>query len=534
MEDQVQDSSIQAGTQTQISTSKKVSKKASKKFSRKGFKGVSKKEVSKKEKSGSKPSQEKIHHFESTQEMFIRRSFDTIQDVTSKCLEAFKDFTSLFKTSSGIVYIMLLIIMGSVGVSKAATIHGQDNFLSTNAFSRIQPDQNMILFDATSIDTKDFLFDLGEINHGIHTGINSSCIAIHAMKKQCALHPENCQAANLAIMNLESSIEKYLQTKFALQRVCSAGEVSSSKEIIRRCQAGEDWEEPSRGKRYIPSRNVPCSTATPDEDFTHSEELLDEDSFVERIRRFVISGAILVATAFGVAGLATAAGTAAVVANNQAKKVFKKVQGHRAEDIKNSIVNDKFVLGLIQDTGSDLDGVRETTTLSTHAQTNLNQAIDLENRFSHLVSRSGIIEFSDPSQEVFMQAIKEMNSRDTEGLTRSEVGQKTRVSADITTLTTFIIPTKSSSTRCEDRMILKTMFVPVINHRSRRVVITKEGRIFPKFGDNSRYILLSRNSLLSKQTKLFESSVRIVGKSCSIHVSVNATVSPSPNPLFED
>ena len=88
IEDQVQDSSIQAGTQTQISTSKKVSKKTSKKFSRKtsnkGFREVSKKEVSKKEKSGSKPSQEKIHSFESTQEMFIRRSFDTIQDVNSK------------------------------------------------------------------------------------------------------------------------------------------------------------------------------------------------------------------------------------------------------------------------------------------------------------------------------------------------------------------------------------------------------------------------------------------------------------------
>ena len=144
------------------------------------------------------------------------------------------------------------------------------------------------------------------------------------MKKQCALHPENCQAANLAIMNLESSIEKYLQTKYALQRVCNAGEVPSSKEVIRRCQAGEDWEEQIRGKRYIPSRRIPSSTTTPEDDFTQSEELLDQDSIVERIRRFVISGAILVATAFGVAGLATAAGTAAVVANNQAKKVFKK------------------------------------------------------------------------------------------------------------------------------------------------------------------------------------------------------------------
>ena len=45
---------------------------------------------------------------------------------------------------------------------------------------------------------------------------------------------------------------------------------------------------------------------------------------LERIRRFVISGAILVAAAFGVASLATAAGTAAVVANSQADKVLKK------------------------------------------------------------------------------------------------------------------------------------------------------------------------------------------------------------------
>ena len=113
-------------------------------------------------------------------------------------------------------------------------------------------------------------------------------------------------------------------------------------------------------------------------------------------RNIWISRAILIATAFGVAGLATTAGTAHVIATNQAKKVLKKVQNHRAEDIQNSIINDKFVLGLIQDVGADLDGVRETTTLATHAQTNLNQAIAVENKFSHLVSRSGIVEFSDP------------------------------------------------------------------------------------------------------------------------------------------
>ena len=208
--------------------------------------------------------------------------------------------------------------MLNVGVSKAATIPGQSNFLATNAFSRIQAEQEMILFDVTSFDTRDFLFDLGEVNQGIQTGINSSCAAITAMNKQYRLHPENCQAADLAVLNLESSIEKYLQTKYALQRVCDAGEVPSSKEVIRRCQAGENWEGQFRGKRYIPSRAVPSGTATPEEDFTLSEELLDSDSVVERFRRFVISGAILIATAFGVAGLATVAGTAAVISKNQA------------------------------------------------------------------------------------------------------------------------------------------------------------------------------------------------------------------------
>ena len=66
-----------------------------------------------------------------------------------------------------------------------APIQGQDNFLSSNAFSRIQADQEMILFDVTSFDTKDFVFDLSEVNQGIQTGLNSSCDAIISMNKQC-------------------------------------------------------------------------------------------------------------------------------------------------------------------------------------------------------------------------------------------------------------------------------------------------------------------------------------------------------------
>ena len=121
---------------------------------------------------------------ESIKEMFIRRNFDAFKDVTSI-------FRDIFTSPMGIAYMMLFIIMFNVGVSRAAAIPDQDNFLSTNALSRLQTDQDMIIFDTTSIDTRVFLFDLGEVNHGIDIGIN---IAINAMKKQCALHPENCQA----------------------------------------------------------------------------------------------------------------------------------------------------------------------------------------------------------------------------------------------------------------------------------------------------------------------------------------------------
>ena len=59
MEDQVQISNVQAETQAQNSTSEIISKKISKKFLRKGSRRVSKKKVSRKEESGSKPSQVK-------------------------------------------------------------------------------------------------------------------------------------------------------------------------------------------------------------------------------------------------------------------------------------------------------------------------------------------------------------------------------------------------------------------------------------------------------------------------------------------
>lgn len=70
-----------------------------------------------------------------------------------------------------------------------------------------------------------------------------------------------------------------------------------------------------------------------------------------------MSTPIIIATAFGVVGLAASAGTAHAIASNQATKVFKAEQAHRMEDIQNGITNNKINIGLLGEMGDDVNGV---------------------------------------------------------------------------------------------------------------------------------------------------------------------------------
>ena len=172
--------------------------------------------------------------------------------VIKESFSLLKDIVGIFKTPQGVIYMVLMVLMFNIVFSQTAAIPEEVQTLNPDVFSRLQPGSSMIIFDASSIETKDFLYSLGEIKTGVRTGINSSYNAINAMARQCSLHPKNCQAAKLSIINLESSIEKDLQTHYSLQRVCDAGEVPSSREVIWRCHAGKNWEKLSRGKRYLP------------------------------------------------------------------------------------------------------------------------------------------------------------------------------------------------------------------------------------------------------------------------------------------
>ena len=71
----------------------------------------------------------------------------------------------------------------------------------------------------------------------------------------------------------------------------------------------------------------------------------------------------------------------------------------------------------------------------------------------------------------------ELNKKNSFGLTNSEIKEKSRLSADVTTLVTTLIPLNNRSHRCKDMMILKTLIVPIIDHTSRREVQKKNGTI---------------------------------------------------------
>ena len=100
-------------------------------------------------------------------------------------------------------------------------------------------------------------------------------------------------------------------------------------------------------------------------------------------------------------------------------------------------------------------------------------------------------------------------------------------------MVTTAVSISSSSCKCEDMLLVKTMLTPVINHRSRMEVSLVDGKLIQKYGNQSTYILLSQDAVLSKKTRMFGQGINVVGRVCKIHNSVNATSTASNDALFE-
>ena len=101
-------------------------------------------------------------------------------------------------------------------------------------------------------------------------------------------------------------------------------------------------------------------------------------------------------------------------------------------------------------------------------------------------------------------------------------------------MVTSIVPIYNNSYKCENKILLKTLVIPLVDHKSRMEIKMENGRLQQRYGKSSTYILISKDAVISKKTRMFGREINIIGRICRIHESINATSSPSSDPLFED
>ena len=100
-----------------------------------------------------------------------------------------------------------------------------------------------------------------------------------------------------------------------------------------------------------------------------------------------------------------------------------------SNNIKNSITNHNYT----KIVAKELDIIRLTEAISTHATVLLHDAEDLKQELSHLASKKDKLRYSSSFSEAYWTAIKESNFEHKVGMTTAEANFKTRVSAELST-----------------------------------------------------------------------------------------------------
>lgn len=139
-----------------------------------------------------------------------------------------------------------------------------------------------------------------------------------------------------------------MNTLFTVSRICELPNYSSSTEAINRCHDGKSWSiKEVATKKFSFLSNMFESFTT---------------EFLLRTPRFVISGAVIIATAIGAASVAAPVLTAGLIAKNEGNHIAAEQRQLRAIDTKNNIYND-FVNYNIS-LAKDIDNIRYNSAVS--------------------------------------------------------------------------------------------------------------------------------------------------------------------------
>ena len=522
---------------------------------------------------------EEIEEFNAGQ-FFIENFFKLLTLVT---IQTFKILNMAVDLNLG--WGLLIIFFFLVNSAKAAPMGNEIsetleiNATKTGPFSYMNEGMTTVVYGATAAITKNYILPLGNVEERITEDISDSCDAIATQDNICEKDVASCPMVHLNKENYGNSIRKSFQTFSALGMACETSRRGTSSEAIKLCISGKSWILPKNAteafsflhmmqtgydhdyisyemdmihaslrKRSLHSGPIKLQKGSHKElvwnlfwqelsmkgsnSSIHSSPDSMEQA-LSRSKRIVVSGPILFALIMGVLTTTASAAVSHVVAVNEANKVMTAEALHREDDIENAIANNFILLNKINNQSISVDRLRHVTTHSSNSFTHLMDSADFNNRINHWMSKDKTIQYSDPALEEFSEDIRSMVLEDTKGMIDSDIESMVRLVSNTATMVTTIIPRAGHSDKCSNKLLMKTLHVTLVNHRTRTTIIKVNGRFYPDTGDRSKYLLIPQDGILSKSAELFSKEMHVVGRTCWADQSINATAGTTSNPLFQ-
>ena len=507
---------------------------------------------------------------------------NTFKQLTMSTMEIFRVLNTGLSNNLG--WGLLVIIFFLCNSAKAAPTNMENGITELNTtepqlFPHLNEGMKTVIYGATTVVTKNYILKLGNVEERITDDISDSCEAITTQNDICEKDTASCPMVHLNKENYGNAIKKSFQIFSALGLACETERRGTSTEAINLCINGKNWILPKNATEAFSFLDMMQTGYTHDYlklemDKIHSSlrkrsvssgpislkkgshkelawnlfwqemslkgsksSIHDTPDSIEhalsRSKRLVISGPLIFATIMGILATATSAATAHVVAVNEANKVMTAEALHRENDIENGIANNFINLEKTNNLSISVDRLRHVTTHSSNAVTHVMDALDLNNRINHWMSKDKTIQYSDPALEEFSGDIRSMVKKDTKGLLDSEIQSMIRLATNTATMVTTIVPLAGFSNLCNNRLLMKTLYVTLVNHRTRTTIVKEEGKLYPSTGDRSKYLIIPQDGILSKSAELFNQEIHMVGRTCWADRSINASAGPTTNPLFQ-
>ena len=206
---------------------------------------------------------------------------------------------------------------------------------------------------------------------------------------------------------------------------------------------------------------------------------------------------MVLAVGGGVIG--TAAVTSKIVAEEESSRVMQQIRAERRVDIANSLKNNFANYNLTRVVAAELDVMRMTEAISTHATVLVHSSEDLKQELDQLLSRKEKLEYTSTFSEEYWSAIKEVNKR--------------------------------------NQVLTKTLVIPVVDHLRRTEIEIKGDKMIPRntpmLQGDPHYFIIQKDSVMSHETDLFGKGSHVVGRICSASSSINATAATSTEAISE-